>query len=57
MKILKVDDKNSILIEDTDTMICGLYKWYDSDMCFCDIHLNWGELCERDFCDDYEECD
>ena len=55
MKILKVDDKNSILIEDKDTMICGLCKWYDSDMCYCEKHLNWGELVEMDTCDDYEE--
>ena len=41
----------------TSTMICGLCKFYDSDMCFCEKHLNWGELCGMDSCDDYEECD
>jgi len=41
----------------TDTMICGLCKFYDSDMCYCEKHLNWGELCERDSCEDYKECD
>lgn len=38
-----------------DTMICGLCRFYDSEYCYCERHLNWGELCERDSCDDYEE--
>lgn len=45
------------LIEDKDTMICGLCKFYDSDHCFCSRHLNWGELVEMDSCQDYRECD
>ena len=43
--------------KNVDTMICGLCKWYDSDMLFCDIHLNWGELVEKDTCDDYKACE
>ena len=41
----------------TDTMICGLCGNYDCDMCFCDKHPEYGELTERDTCDDYKECD
>ena len=40
---------------DKDTMICGLCDHYDSDMCFCSLHPGYGELCEQDTCDDYEE--
>ena len=40
-----------------DTMICGLCRWYDSDMVYCEKHTEWGELCERDSCYDYEECE
>ena len=39
----------------TDTMICGLCDHYSSDMCFCALHPEWGELVEMDTCDDYEE--
>jgi len=39
----------------TDTMICGLCKNYDSDMCYCEKHPEWGEMVECDTCDDYEE--
>lgn len=42
-------------MDKTDTMICGLCQFYDSDMCFCLLHTEYGELCERDTCDDY--CD
>ena len=42
---------------DKDTMICGLCAHYDSDMGYCEKHLNWGELVEMDTCDDYKECD
>ena len=35
--------------------ICGLCKFYDPDMGYCEKHLNWGELVEMDTCDDYEE--
>ena len=37
--------------------VCGLCKWYDSDMGYCEKHLNWGEMVEMDTCDDYEEGD
>ena len=39
----------------TDTMICGLCEHFDSDMGFCILHPEYGELCERDSCDDWEE--
>ena len=39
----------------TDTMICGLCKWFDSDMCFCERHTEYGEMVEMDSCSDYEE--
>lgn len=42
-------------MNNTDTMICGLCRWFDSDMGFCEKHLNWGEMVEMDFCDDWEE--
>ncbi len=45
------------ITEDIDTMICGLCKFYDSDMCYCEKHLDWGELVEKDTCSDYKECD
>ena len=40
---------------DKDYDICGLYKWYDSDMGYCEKHLNYGEMVEMDTCDEYEE--
>jgi len=40
---------------DKDTTICGLCDYYDSDMCFCLLHLDYGELVEMDTCDDWEE--
>ena len=40
---------------DKDYDICGLCKWYDPDMGYCEKHLNWGELVEMDTCDDYKE--
>jgi len=43
--------------KNVDTMICGLCKWYDSDMCFCELHTEYGEMVEMDTCDSYEECD
>ena len=43
--------------QDIATMICGLCAHYDSDMCYCERHLNWGELCEKDTCSDYKEGD
>ena len=55
-----VDDDEAILYQrelNTDTMICGLCKFYDSDMCFCEKHLKYGELVERDTCSDYRECE
>jgi hypothetical protein len=39
----------------TDTMICGLCKFYDSDFLFCSRHTDWGELVEMDGCPDWEE--
>ncbi len=42
---------------DNDTMICGLCGNYDFVMYFCDKHPEYGELTERDTCDDYKECD
>lgn len=35
--------------------VCGLCKWFDSDMVYCDKHPEYGEMVEMDFCDDYEE--
>ena len=45
---------------DKDYDICGLCKHYDSECAcgpFCDIHPEYGELCEEDTCDDYKESD
>ena len=39
-----------------DTMICGLCKHYDSDICYCSARGEH-ELYEEDTCDCYEECD
>ena len=55
-----VDDDEVILYqreicENKDIMICGLCAHFDSDHCFCDIHLDWGEMVEMDTCDDWKE--
>ena len=41
--------------ENVDTMICGLCKFYDSDMCYCELHTEYGEMVEMDCCDDWKE--
>lgn len=37
-------------MDNTDTMVCGLCRWYDSDMCFCEKHPEYGEIVEMDTC-------
>ncbi|MCK4320974.1 hypothetical protein KAX08_00425 [candidate division WOR-3 bacterium] len=36
--------------------ICGTCEHYD-DICFCLIHPEWGEIVEKDSCDDWREDD
>jgi len=43
-------------IDNTDTMVCGLCKHYDSDMCYCSARGEH-EMYEGDSCDGYEACD
>lgn len=37
-----------------DEYICGLCDHYDSDICLCIIHPEYGELVEMDTCSDWE---
>ncbi len=38
-----------------DTMICGNCAHYDGR--YCMVHSEYGEMVEKDNCDDYKECD
>lgn len=34
---------------------CGNCKWHDSDMLICDIHPEYKEMLESDYCDDWTD--
>jgi len=34
---------------------CGMCKNYNSDMCECEIHPEYGLMLEEDTCDDWED--
>ena len=55
--VIDVKDIKEVKLLNREYDICGLCKHYDSDIPYCDIHPEYGELCERDTCDDYEEGD
>jgi len=35
--------------------ICGTCKYRNSDMCECEIHPEYGVMCEEDTCDDWAD--
>ena len=37
--------------------ICGTCKYRNSDMCECEIHPEYGVMCEEDTCDDWTDDD
>lgn len=50
-------DYNNIKVDTEYEKVCGICSNYSSDMLFCSLHPEYGELVEMDVCNDWRECD